>query len=73
MTQNMSIVCAKRIIGLQILLALSMELLGGMCHVDLVSVRLEKVFVSVQDRCMVCPKRTIVSRIVLDTPNGTPR
>jgi hypothetical protein len=73
MTQDRSTVCAKRIIGLQILLALSMELLGGMGHVDLVSVHLEKVFVSVQDRCMVCPKCTIVSGIVLDTPNGTPR
>jgi hypothetical protein len=49
------------------------ELLGDMGHVDLVSVRLEKVFVSVQDRCTVCPKRAIVLGIVLDTSNGTPR
>jgi hypothetical protein len=29
--------------------------------------------VSVQDRCMVCAKRTIGSEIVLDAPDGTPR
>jgi hypothetical protein len=27
--------------------------------------------VSVQDRCMVCAKRTIGSEIILDTPDGT--
>ena len=31
-----------------------------------VSVRLEMVLVSVQDRCIVCAKRTIGSEIVLD-------
>jgi hypothetical protein len=36
-------------------------------------VYLETVLVSVQDRCMVCAKRTIGSEIVLDTPNGTLR
>ena len=34
---------------------------------NLVSVHLEMMFVSVQDRCMVCAKRTIGSEIVLDT------
>jgi hypothetical protein len=34
---------------------------------------LEIVSVSVQDRCMVCTKRTIGSKIVLVTPDGTPR
>jgi hypothetical protein len=29
--------------------------------------------VSVQDRCMVCAKRNIGTKIVLDTPDGTPR
>ena len=33
-----------------------------------VSVRLEMVLVSVQDRCMVCAKRTIGLEIVLDAP-----
>jgi hypothetical protein len=41
--------------------------------VNLVSVCLETVLVSVQDRCMVCTKRTIGSVIILDTPDGTPR
>jgi hypothetical protein len=39
----------------------------------LISVRLEIVLVSVQDRSTVCAKRTIGSEIVLDNPNGTPR
>ena len=34
----------------------------------LVSIRLEIVLVSVQDRCTICAKRTIGSRIVLDAP-----
>ena len=33
-----------------------------------VLVRLEMVLVSVQDRCMVCPKRTIGPEIILDAP-----
>jgi hypothetical protein len=38
-----------------------------------VSVCLETVLISVQDRCIVCAERTIGSEIVLATPNGTPR
>ena len=34
---------------------------------NLVSVRLETVLLSVQDRCTVCAKRTIGSEIFLDT------
>jgi hypothetical protein len=41
--------------------------------VNLISVHLEMVLVSVQDRCMVCAKCTIGSVIILDTANGTPR
>ena len=37
---------------------------------NLVLARLEIVLVSVQDRCMVCPKRTTSSKISLDTPDG---
>jgi hypothetical protein len=48
-----------------------MELLGGVGHVNLVSILLEKVFVSVDDRCMVCAKCTIGSEIILDAPDGT--
>ena len=35
------------------------------------SFRLEKVLVSVQDRCMVCAKSTIALEIVFDAPDGT--
>ena len=35
---------------------------------NLVSVRLETVLLSVQDRCMVCAKRTIGLEIILDAP-----
>jgi hypothetical protein len=40
---------------------------------NLISVHLETVLVSVQDRCTVYAKHTIVSEIVLDTPDGTLR
>jgi hypothetical protein len=39
---------------------------------NLVSVCLEMMLVSVQDRCMVCAKRTIGLGIVLDASDGTP-
>ena len=48
-----------------------MELLGDVGHVESHFFRLETVLVSVQDRCMVCGRRTIGSEIVLDTPDGT--
>ena len=41
-----------------------MRLLGDVGHVESRSVRLEMVLVFVQDRCMVCAKRTIVSDII---------
>ena len=37
---------------------------------NLISVCLETVLVSVQDRCTVCDKRTIGTEIVLDAPEG---
>jgi hypothetical protein len=40
---------------------------------NLISVCLETVLVSMQDRCMVCTKCTIGSKIGLDTPDGMPR
>ena len=40
---------------------------------NLTSFRLETVFVSVQDMCMVCAGRTVGSEIVLDAPDGTTR
>jgi hypothetical protein len=49
------------------------EHLGDGGHVDLISVRLETVLVSLQDRCTVYTKHTIASEIVLNAPDGTPR
>jgi hypothetical protein len=39
---------------------------------NLVLVCLEIVLILTQDRCTVCAKRTIGSKIVLDAPNGSP-
>jgi hypothetical protein len=50
-----------------------MELLGDVGLVDLLLVLLERLLVSLHDRCTVCVKRTICSEIILDTPDGTPR
>ena len=50
-----------------------MELLGDVGHVESHSVRLEMVFVLVQDCCTVCAERTIGSEIILDALDGTPR
>ena len=49
-----------------------MELLGDVGHVESRLVCLEMVLVLVQDRWMVCAKRTIGSDIVWDAPEGTP-
>jgi hypothetical protein len=38
---------------------------------NLVLVSLETVLVSVQDRCIVCAKRTLGSEIIFDAPDGT--
>jgi hypothetical protein len=40
---------------------------------NLILVCLEMVLVSVQDRYMVCAKHTIGLKIILDTPDGTPK
>ena len=45
-----------------------MELLGARVMSNHVSVRWEMVLVLVQDRCMVCAKRTIGLETVLDAP-----
>ena len=44
-----------------------MELLGDRVMCNLISVRWEMLLVSVQDRCMVCTKRTIGLEIVFNT------
>jgi hypothetical protein len=50
-----------------------MELLGNGVMWKLTSFCLEIVFVSVQNKCMVCARRTIGSEIILDDPDGTTR
>jgi hypothetical protein len=50
-----------------------MELLGDVGHVESYFGHLEIVFMSVQDSCTVCAKRTIFSEIILDASDGSPR
>ena len=50
-----------------------MELIGDVVKWRHVLVSLEKVLVSMQDRCTVCAKRYIGSEIILDAPDGTTR
>ena len=50
-----------------------MELLGDEGQVEARFGHLEIVLVLVQDSCTDCPERTIVSEIILDKPDGTPR
>jgi hypothetical protein len=40
---------------------------------NLISIHLEIVLVSVQDRCTVCAKHTVGLEIVLDAHDNTPR
>jgi hypothetical protein len=49
------------------------ELLGDVGPMEFFSVRLELVLLSVQDGCTVCANSTIGTKIILDTPDGTPR
>jgi hypothetical protein len=49
-----------------------MELFATWVIWNLVSVRVEAVLVSVQDRCTVRTKRTLGPEIILDEPDGTP-
>ena len=39
----------------------------------LLSVHLEIVLILTQDRCKFCTECTLVSKIILDAPDGTPR
>jgi hypothetical protein len=50
-----------------------MELLDDVGHVESRFGPFGDRLVLVQDRCMVCVKRTIGSEIILDAPDGTPR
>jgi hypothetical protein len=49
-----------------------MALLGGVGHVEALSVCLEIVLMLLEDRCMFCAEDTISSKIILDTLDGTP-
>jgi hypothetical protein len=44
-----------------------MKVLGDMGHVEYLPIDLETLLVSLQDRCMVCAKCFIGSKIILDT------
>jgi hypothetical protein len=50
-----------------------MELLGEVSHVESHFSLFGDSVISVLDRCMVCAERTIGSKIVSDTHDGTPR
>jgi hypothetical protein len=50
-----------------------MELLGDVGHVESHFGPLEIVLVLVEDRSIVCAKRTIASEFVLHAADGTPR
>jgi hypothetical protein len=50
-----------------------MVLLGDVAQVEAHSLRLEIVLILTQDRCTVCAKHTIGSKIILDVPDGTLR
>ena len=49
-----------------------MKLLGEWVMSNLISICLDTVLLSVQDRCTVCVKHAIGSEIILDAPNGAP-
>jgi hypothetical protein len=56
--------------ALKLLWAHQMVLLGGLDQVKIVSVCMEIVLTSMQDRCMVCAERTIASEIILGAIDG---
>ena len=57
MTQDRCKVCTERTVGSEIILDANDGILGDGVMWNLVSVHLEAVLESVQDRCMVCAKR----------------
>ena len=70
---RLCMVCTERTIGLEIVGMHMMALLADVFKWRLVSVSLEKVLGSTQERCTICAKRTTGSEISLDAPDGTPR
>jgi hypothetical protein len=67
--QDRCTVCAKRTIGLGIVLDTSD---GTRLNWKLVLVCLEIVLILIQDRCIVCTECIIGLKIVLDATEGTP-
>jgi hypothetical protein len=50
-----------------------MDLLGDIGHLESRFNPFGDVVLLVQDRCTVCAKHSIGTKIVLDAPDGTPR
>jgi hypothetical protein len=48
-----------------------MELVGGMGHVESLFFPFGDSVSVTQDRCMVCPRRTIGLKVILYAPDGT--
>jgi hypothetical protein len=71
--QDTCTTCAKHTIHLGIIWTLPMELQGDEAHVEARFSWFGDNVILTQYRCMICAKRTIVSEIILDTPDGTPR
>jgi hypothetical protein len=65
LTQNWCSVCAKRNTGSESLLM--------WLKWKLVSIYLEIVLILMQDKCTVCAERTTGSKIILGSPDRTPR
>jgi hypothetical protein len=71
--QDRCTVCAKRTIGLEIVLDAPNGTLVTRLKWMLISVYLEIVLILTQDSCTVCAKCIIASEIILDAPDCTSR
>ena len=70
LTHDRYMVCAKRIIGSEIILTHLVELLGDMGHMESRFGLFGDVLVPVQHRCTVCAKHTIGLEIILGARDG---
>jgi hypothetical protein len=73
LVQGRCTVCAKRIIGSEIILDAPDDTLGVMAKVEACFGLFGDNANLMQDRCTVCAEHTIGSEIVLDAPDGTAR
>ena len=71
--QDRCMVCAKRTIGLEIVLDAPMVLLGDEAQVQARFGLFRDSTSLIQDRCTVCTERTIGSKIISDASDGTTR